>query len=136
MIDKKPESFSDIVDRATEDLRATPVPPGPPPELLEALLQAASAPEASNVGCVQRTMEASDQPLSGESYNQPLSRLQIIRNIVMKNPFKSITTFAACCLLLIAAYVILGPLMQSNVAFAEVCAIIQKAKTMVCTGRI
>ena len=42
MIDKQPESFSDIVDRAAEELRSMPVPPGPPPELLEALLQAAS----------------------------------------------------------------------------------------------
>ena len=41
MIEKKPESFSDIVDRAAAELRSMPVPPGPPPELLEALLQAA-----------------------------------------------------------------------------------------------
>jgi outer membrane lipoprotein-sorting protein len=48
MIEKKPESFSDIVDRATEELRSTPVPPGPPPELLEVLLQAAR----DNIDCV------------------------------------------------------------------------------------
>lgn len=131
MIDKKPESHSDIVDRAAEELRAMPVPPGPPPELLEALFQAAKV----NVGCVQRTVEASDQQSSDGSYNQPLSRLQIIRNIVMKYPFKSLTTFAACFLVLVAAYLIIGPLMHGNVAFAEVCAIIQKAKTMVCTAK-
>jgi outer membrane lipoprotein-sorting protein len=120
MIEKNPESFSDIVDRATEELRAMPVPPGPPPELLDTLLQAASV---------------SDQQLSVASYNQPLSQLQNIRNIVMKNPIKSITTFAACCLVLIAAYLIIGPLMHGSVAFAEVSAIIQKAKTMVCTAK-
>ena len=53
----------------------------------------------------------------------------------MKNPFKSLTTFAACCLVLIAAYLIVGPMMQGSVAFAEVSAIIQKAKTMVCTAQ-
>jgi outer membrane lipoprotein-sorting protein len=131
MIEKKPESFSDIVDRAAAELRAMPVPPGPPPELLEALLQAANV----NVGCVKHTVKVSDQPSSDGSYNQPLSQLQKIRNIIMKNPFKSLTTFAACCLVLIAAYLTFGPLMQGNVAFAEVCAIIQKAKTMVCTAK-
>jgi hypothetical protein len=132
MTDKKPESFSDIVDRAAGELRSMPVPPGPPPELLNALLQAAD----DNVGCVQRTMEASGKPSSDGSYNQPLSRLQKIRNIIMRNPFKSITTFAACCLVLVAAYLIVGSLMPGNVAFAEVCAIIQKAKTMICTGQM
>ncbi len=120
MIGNNPESFSDIVDRATEELRSMPVPPDPPPELLETLLQAASV---------------SDKQLSVASYNQPLSRLQQIRNIIMKYPFKSLTTIAACCLVLIAAYLIVGPLMHGNVAFAEVCAIIQKAKTMVCTAQ-
>jgi hypothetical protein len=121
MIEKKPDSFSDIVDRAVAELRSTPVPPGPPPELLDALLQAASV---------------SDKQLSVASYNQPLSQLQKIRNIIMKYPFKSITTFTACCLILIAAYLIAGPLMHGSVAFAEVSAIIQKAKTMVCTGHM
>jgi outer membrane lipoprotein-sorting protein len=132
MTDNKPELFSDIVDRAADELRSRPVPPGPPPELLEALLQAAN----KNLGCVQRTVEASDQPSSGGSYNQPLSQLQKIRNIIMKNPFKSLTTLAACCLVLVAAYLIVGPSMHGSVAFADVSAIIQKAKTMVCTGRI
>ncbi|MGD0381983.1 MAG: hypothetical protein ABSA77_00585 [Thermoguttaceae bacterium] len=144
MIDKKPESFSDIVDRAAEELRSMPVPPGPPPKLLDALLQAAKVNVAcvqrtmdiDNAECVQRTLEASDQPSSDGSYYQPLSQLQKIRNIIMKNPIKSITTLAACCLVLIAAYLIVAPLMQGNVAFAEFSAIIQKAKTMVCTGRI
>jgi outer membrane lipoprotein-sorting protein len=120
MIDKKPESFSDIVDRATEELRAMPVPPGPP-ELLDTLLKAASA---------------SDKQVSVASYNKPLSQLQKIRNIIMKNPFKSLTTFAACCLVLIAAYLIVGPLTHGDVALAEFSEIIQKAKTMVCTMRI
>ena len=71
MIEKKPESFSDIVDRATEELRSLPVPPGPPPELLEVLLQAAK----ENVGCVQRTTEASEKPSCDGSYSQPLSRI-------------------------------------------------------------
>jgi hypothetical protein len=132
MIEKKPESFSDIVDRAAAELRSIPIPPGPPPELLEALLQAAKV----NVGCVQRTIKASDKPSSDGSYNQSLSQLQKIRNIIMINPFKSIMTLAACCIVLIAAYLIIGPLTQSNVAFAEVCAIIQKAKTMVCAGEM
>jgi hypothetical protein len=123
MTEKKPESFSDIVDRAAEELRSMPVPPGPPPELLEALLKAAN-------------VEASTQPLSRESFYQPLSRLQKIRNTIMKHPIKSLTTIVACCLVLIAAYLIVGPMMQGSVAFAEVCAIIQKAKTMVCTGEM
>jgi outer membrane lipoprotein-sorting protein len=55
MIEKKPDSFSDIVDRAVEELRLTPVPPGPPPELLEALLQAAK----ENEGAAQRSVKAS-----------------------------------------------------------------------------
>jgi outer membrane lipoprotein-sorting protein len=121
MIEKKPESFSDIVDRATEELRSMPVPPGPPPELLETLRQAASA-------C--------DKQLTVASYNQPLSHLQKIRNIIMKNPIKSISTFAACCLILIAAYLSIGPLTHGSVAFAEVSAIIQNAKTMVCTAKV
>ena len=132
MIDKKPESFSDIVDRATEELRSMPVPPGPPPDLLEVLLRTANI----NVGSEQSTVGASYQPSSDGSYNQPLTRLQKIRNIIMKNPFKSLTTFAACCLVMVAAYLAIGPLMQGSVAFAEVCAIIQKAKTMVCTGQM
>jgi outer membrane lipoprotein-sorting protein len=120
MIDKNPESFSDIVDRAAEELRSMPVPPGPPPELLDTLLKAASV---------------SDKQLSVATYNQPLSQLQKIRNIIMKYPFKSLTTFAACCLVLIAAYLAIGPMMHGSVAFAEVSAIIQNAKTMVCTGQ-
>ena len=131
MNENKPESFSDIVDRAAAELRSTPVPPGPPPELLEALLKAAG----ENAGCVQRTMEASYKPSSDGSYNQPLSQLQKLRNIIMKNPFKSLTTFAACCLVMVAAYLIVGPMTQGSVAFAEVSAIIQKAKTMVCTAK-
>ena len=57
MIEKKPESFSDIVDRAVGELRSSPVPPELPPELLEALLQAAK----ENTGAVQCTVEASAQ---------------------------------------------------------------------------
>jgi outer membrane lipoprotein-sorting protein len=132
MIEKKPDSFSDIVDRAAAELQSMLVPPGPPPELLEALLKAASA----NAGGVKQTMKASNQISSDGSYNQPLSQLQKMRNIIMKNPFKTLTTFAACCLVLVAAYLIIGPMTQSSVAFAEVCAIIQKAKTMVCTGEM
>ena len=49
MIEKQPESFSDIVDRAVGELRSSPVPPGPPPELLNVLLQAAR----ENDGAVQ-----------------------------------------------------------------------------------
>jgi outer membrane lipoprotein-sorting protein len=120
MIEKNPESFSDIVDRAAEELRAMPVPPGPPPELLDTLLQAASA---------------SDRRLPVAPYNQPLSHLQKIRNIIMKYPFKSLTTFAACCIVLIAAYLIVGPMTHGSVAFAELAAIIQNAKTMVCTAQ-
>jgi outer membrane lipoprotein-sorting protein len=118
MIDKKPESFSDIVDRAAEELQSMPVPPGPPPELLDALLKATSV---------------SDKLLSVASYNLPLSQLQKIRYIIMNNPFKSLTTFAACCLVLIAAYLAIDPMTHGSVAFAEVSAIIQNAKTMVCT---
>ena len=55
MIEKKPESFSDIVDRAVEELRSSPVPPELPPELLEALLQAAK----ENEGAMQRSVKAS-----------------------------------------------------------------------------
>ena len=57
MIEKKPDSFSDIVDRAMGELRSSPVPPELPPELLDALLQAAK----ENTGAVQRTVEASAQ---------------------------------------------------------------------------
>ena len=120
MIDKQPESYSDIVDRAAAELRSMPVPPGPPPELLDALLQGASA---------------SDKQLSAAACNQPLSQLQTLRNIIMKYPFKFLTTFAACCLVLIAAYLIIGPMLHGGVAFAQVAAIIQNAKTMVCTAK-
>lgn len=48
MIEKKPDSFSDIVDRAMGELRGSPVPPGPPPQLLDTLLHAAK----SNTGTV------------------------------------------------------------------------------------
>lgn len=57
MIEQKPESSSDIVDRAMGELRLSPVPPGPPPELLDALLQAAK----ENTGTLQCTVEASAQ---------------------------------------------------------------------------
>ena len=57
MIEKKPDSFSDIVDRAMGELRSSPVPPELPPELLDALLQAAK----ENTGAVQCTVEASAQ---------------------------------------------------------------------------
>jgi outer membrane lipoprotein-sorting protein len=84
---------------------------------------------------VNAPTRASAQPLSGESFFQPLSRLQKIMNIIMKKPYKSITTFAACCLVLIATYLTVGSMLPGNVAFADVCAIIQKAKTMVCTAK-
>jgi outer membrane lipoprotein-sorting protein len=57
MIEKEPDSFSDIVDRAMGELRSSPVPPELPPELLDALLQAAK----ENTGAVQCTVEASAQ---------------------------------------------------------------------------
>ena len=57
MTEKKPETFSDIVDRAMGELRSSPVPPELPPELLNALLQAAKA----NTGAVQCTVEAPAQ---------------------------------------------------------------------------
>ena len=57
MIEKEPESFSDIVDRVMGELRSSPVPPELPPKLLDALLQAAK----ENAGAVQSTVEASAQ---------------------------------------------------------------------------
>ncbi len=57
MIEKRPEAFSDIVDRAMGELRSSPVPLELPSELLDALLQAAR----ENTGAVQRTVEASAQ---------------------------------------------------------------------------
>ncbi len=57
MIEKKPDLFSDIVDRAMGELRSSPVPLELPPELLNALLQAAK----ENTGAVQCTVEASAQ---------------------------------------------------------------------------
>jgi outer membrane lipoprotein-sorting protein len=136
MNEKKQESFSDIVDRATEELRSIAIPSGPPPELLEALLVGCvQRPADENVGCVQRTLKTSAQTSPDASYIQPLSRLHKLRNIIMKNPFKSLTTFAACCLVLIAAYLLVGPMFHGDVAFAEFSEIIQKAKSMVCKCR-
>ena len=57
MIEKKPDSFSDIVDRAMGELRSSPVPPELPPELLDALLQAAK----EGTGAVQCAVGASAQ---------------------------------------------------------------------------
>jgi outer membrane lipoprotein-sorting protein len=140
MIEKKPDSFPDIVDRAVNELRAMPAPPGPPVELLAVLLQA-----AGKAGHIERTgasagetgaVEASGQSPSGETFAQPLSRLQKMRNIIMRNPLKSFATFAACCVVLISAYLIVSPMIGGGVAFAQVAEIIQKAKTMVCTGQM
>jgi outer membrane lipoprotein-sorting protein len=55
MNEKEPESISDIVDRAVGEIRSSVVPPELPPELLDALLQAARA----NEGAVPHTALAS-----------------------------------------------------------------------------
>jgi outer membrane lipoprotein-sorting protein len=55
MIEKEPESPSDIVDCAMGELRSSPVPSELPPELLDVLLRAARA----NAGTTQHTGEAS-----------------------------------------------------------------------------
>jgi hypothetical protein len=55
MIEKEPESSSDIVDRAMGELRSSPVSSDLPPELLEVLLRAAR----ENAGTEARTGEAS-----------------------------------------------------------------------------
>jgi hypothetical protein len=47
MIEKEPDSTSDVVDCAMGELRSSPVPPGLPPELLEVLLQAARERDAT-----------------------------------------------------------------------------------------
>jgi outer membrane lipoprotein-sorting protein len=132
MIEKNPDSFSDIVDRAAAELRSTPVPPGPPPKLLEALLQAAKESE----GPLQAAVQASARSLTRCPDNRPLSQIQKIRNTVMKYPIRSLSIFAACGSALIAALLIISPQMKGNVAFAEVCAIIQRSQTMVCTGQM
>jgi outer membrane lipoprotein-sorting protein len=49
MIEKRPESIPDIVDRAVGELRSSSSPPEMPPELLEALLQAAKASDNGTV---------------------------------------------------------------------------------------
>src|SRR3974390_464035 len=102
MTETKPNSFSDIVDRAAAELRSTPVPPGPPPELLEALLHAADA-ETGGAICA---LGAPARTCSDASYSQPLALFQKTRNIIMKRPYKSLTTLAACCVAVIAAYLI------------------------------
>jgi outer membrane lipoprotein-sorting protein len=158
---EKPEPSFDIVDRAAAELRSLPVPPGPPPELLDSLLRMAkeipsgspdssaigAAPPQEAIGMDTHASRACGTPidkLSGlpghtfdrSAYHQPLSQIQKIRNTIMTRPFRSVAAFAACCLILIAAYLAVGPLMHESVAFAEVAAIIQNAKTMVCTGRL
>ena len=70
MIEKKPDSFSDIVDRAMGELRSSPVPPELPPELLDALLQAAK----EGTGAVQlrsRSIRAGRDHSSHVSYALP-----------------------------------------------------------------
>jgi outer membrane lipoprotein-sorting protein len=131
MIEKKPGSFSDIVDRAAAELRLTPVPPGPPPELLESLRRAAQ----DNRACAPSDVNAFAHPSSERSRNQSFSRLRKIRSLIMRNPRKTIASAAACCIVAVAACLIVGPTTRGSVAFAEVAAIIQKAKTMVCTGQ-
>lgn len=73
MIEKNPNSFSDIVDRAMEELRLTLVPPGPPPELLEALLQAAKANEGAMQPSVKATAALPAKPKSARHLLSPIN---------------------------------------------------------------
>jgi outer membrane lipoprotein-sorting protein len=93
MIEKKPDSFSDIVDRAMGELRSSPVPPELPPELLSALLQAAK----EHTGAVQCTVEASAQA----EINHPtlLSRSLETWRWIMRHPV--CRTAAAAILVLV-----------------------------------
>ena len=128
MNEKKPESSSDIVDRVTAELRSLPTPPMPS-ELLGKMLHAAT----DDVACAPVDVKTLERSYSDNVGVQPLSRLQKIKVIIMKNPLKSFTTFAACCAAVVAVYLAVAPMSRGNAAFAEVCEIIQKAKSVVFT---
>ena len=93
MIEKEPDSFSDIVDRAMGELRSSPVPPELPPELLDALLQAAK----ENTGAVQCTVEASAQAEIIHrtfSTHSPTKWKWIIRSSVSRIAAAAVVVFA------------------------------------------
>ncbi len=118
--------FSDVVDRVVDELQASPVPP-PPPELLEALIQAAKNAETDPL--------AFDLATTSHSEVQPLSRTINVRNRFMNKLLKSISVLAVCCAVVLVVSLTVAPTMRGNIAFAEVCAVIQKARTMVCTAK-
>ena len=123
MIEKKPDSLSDIVDRAVGELRSSPVPPELPPELLNALLQAAK----ENTGAVQCTAEASAQAeiIRPAFPTHPLTNWRWI----MRSPISRVTA-AAIFVLAIAGVALWFHGAGTTPAFADFLEPILDAKTV------
>jgi outer membrane lipoprotein-sorting protein len=122
MIEKEPESPSDIVDRAMGELRSSPVPPELPHELLNALLQAAR----ENEGVVQRTAEA---PAQAESVRPTLlTRSLDTWRSIMRSPVSRLAA-AVVFVLAIGGVVLWFHGVGATYAFADFVDPIVNAKT-------